>query len=57
MAVVQTLSCRYTDGEKLLQLLISKFGRGNFSIQHSDDNYTLTIPTYLSNDDQKSIEK
>ncbi|KAI1428794.1 hypothetical protein F5Y12DRAFT_710742 [Xylaria sp. FL1777] len=57
MAVVQTLSGRYTDGEKLLQLLIIRFGRGNFSIQNSDDNYILTIPTYLSSADQRSVEK
>ncbi|GAW20496.1 hypothetical protein ANO14919_100020 [Xylariales sp. No.14919] len=57
MAVMQTLSGRYIDGEKLLRLLISKFGRGNFSIEHADDDYTLTLPTYLSTDEQKSVEK
>ncbi|KAI1750464.1 hypothetical protein F4782DRAFT_509167 [Xylaria castorea] len=57
MAIVQTLSARYIDGEKLLQLLIRKFGRGNYSIEQTDDNYTLTMPTYLSSEEQKSVEK
>ncbi|CAJ2502505.1 Uu.00g098990.m01.CDS01 [Anthostomella pinea] len=48
MSVVQTLDARYIDGEKLLRLLLSLFGSRNFTVEHANDNYTLTTPRSLT---------
>ncbi|KAK1833966.1 hypothetical protein QBC39DRAFT_344811 [Podospora conica] len=52
----QTLDRRYIDDEKLLTLLKSLFGIGNFTIEYDDDDVKLTIPYKLSLDQEKSVE-
>lgn len=56
MAVVQSVDARYIDGPKLLALLKNLFGTGNFSFDHANDSYTLTIPRSLTDEEQKSVQ-
>lgn len=53
----QTILNRYIKLEDLRNLLISKFGAGNFKIQERDGSYKINIPKVLTEDEIESIQR
>ncbi|KAH8591696.1 hypothetical protein B0O99DRAFT_690501 [Bisporella sp. PMI_857] len=56
MAVLQVISMRYIDREKLGNLLAKEFGSQPYTVESKDGSYILTIPRHLTEDEIKSIE-
>lgn len=55
--VAQSIPNRYIKLNLLRRLLETKFGAGNFKIREEDESYELTIPSRLSENEIKSIQK